>query len=130
MVLIGHGSVNGLVTRNADVQRRRIDQIAELLEYQDLDEIVICDRIQDGRNLNLLIYLLQKLRVNVVFSPATYLALLPDRINGSNSFQFMSTFVGRTRDVEEFLMRSLDVIGSVLLLIASLPATALISLLI
>jgi lipopolysaccharide/colanic/teichoic acid biosynthesis glycosyltransferase len=130
VVLIGQGCVNGIVTRKADVQRKRIDQIAELLEYHDLDEIVICDKIQDGQNLNLLIYLLQKLKVNVVFSPVTYLALLPERINGNNSFKFLSTFVGRTPDVEEFLMRALDIIGSVLLLVTSLPATALISFLI
>ena len=56
--------------------------------------------------------------------------LLLGRINGQNSLHFLSTFVGEKPDVEEFLIRSLDIIGSVFILLISMPVTILISLLI
>jgi lipopolysaccharide/colanic/teichoic acid biosynthesis glycosyltransferase len=54
--------------------------------------------------------------------------LLLGKINGENSLHFLSTFVGEKPDVEEFLIRSLDIIGSVLILLISMPVTILISL--
>ncbi|UCE39001.1 MAG: sugar transferase, partial [Thermoplasmata archaeon] len=59
-----------------------------------------------------------------------YVELLSGRITGENSLHFLSTFVGEKPDVEEFLMRSLDIVGSILILLISAPATILIFLLI
>ncbi|MHC4617536.1 MAG: sugar transferase [Planctomycetota bacterium] len=130
VVVIGEGDVDAIGLRKADVERIRVDEIKDLINCWDIDEILISDRIHDGQNLNLLIYLVQKLRTKVVFSPASYLALLPERINGNSSISFLNTFIGRKPDVEEFCIRLLDMAGSVFLLLVSLPLTALISLLI
>ena len=70
------------------------------------------------------------MKIDVVFSPSIYMELLLGRINGQNSLHFLSTFVGEKPDVEEFLIRSLDIIGSILILLISMPLTILISLLI
>ncbi|MHC4526835.1 MAG: sugar transferase [Planctomycetota bacterium] len=53
--------------------------------------------------------------------------MLPDKIEGSNSVASLSTFIGRKRDVEEFFIRGLDVIGSIFILGVSLPVMALIA---
>ena len=80
--------------------------------------------------MNLLIYLIQTLKVNVVFSPSNYMELLPERIDGDYSFLFLGTFVGRKRDFEEFLMRGLDIIGSLAVLVVLAPVLVCISFLV
>jgi len=130
VVVIGKGQVDDMVMKKADVERKEINEIEQLAKHADIDEVVICERIQNEKYLNLLIYLIQKSKIDVVFNPSIYVELLSGRINGENSFGFLSTFVGEKRDVEEFLMRSLDIAGSILILLISLPVTAIISLLI
>jgi lipopolysaccharide/colanic/teichoic acid biosynthesis glycosyltransferase len=80
--------------------------------------------------MSFITYLAQKLKTEIVFSPACYVKLLPERINGHNTRHPLATFVGRKRDVEEFLMRSLDVLGSVAILLISLPITIVAAILI
>jgi len=130
IVVIGEDDIDDIVGKKAVVKRIKIDQIKQLVKHTDVDEIVICERIQSEEDLNLLIYLLQKLKIDVVFSPSIYMELLLGRINGENSLHSLSTFVGEKPDVEEFLIRSLDIIGSVFILLISMPVTILISLLI
>ncbi|MHC4682823.1 MAG: sugar transferase [Planctomycetota bacterium] len=128
--MIGEDGIDDIIGKKAVVKRIKIDQIKQLVKHADVDEIVICERIQSEEDLNLLIYLVQKLKIDVVFSPTIYMELLLGRINGQNSLHFLSTFVGEKPDVEEFLIRSLDIIGSVFILLISMPVTILISLLI
>jgi lipopolysaccharide/colanic/teichoic acid biosynthesis glycosyltransferase len=130
IVMIGEDGIDDIIGKKAVVKRIKIDQIKQLVKHADVDEIVICERIQSEEDLNLLIYLVQKLKIDVVFSPTIYMELLLGRINGQNSLHFLSTFVGEKPDVEEFLIRSLDIIGSVFILLISMPVTILISLLI
>jgi exopolysaccharide biosynthesis polyprenyl glycosylphosphotransferase len=130
VVILGEGDVDGMVTKKADVERKRIGQIEELVKHTDVDEIVICEKIGGEKNLNLLIYLIHRLKIDVLFSPSSYLELLSGRVNGEDSFRFLSTFVGRKRDVDEFLMRGMDIMGSVLILLVSFPVMVLISILI
>jgi lipopolysaccharide/colanic/teichoic acid biosynthesis glycosyltransferase len=130
VVLIGRDEIDDIVGKKAIVKRLEIDEIEQLAKHPDIDEIVICDRIQNEKDLGLLVYLIQKSKVEIVFNPSIYVELLSGRINGENSFHFLSTFVGEKRDLEEFLIRSLDMIGSILMLLISTPATILISLLI
>ncbi|MGB2930094.1 MAG: sugar transferase, partial [Desulfobacterales bacterium] len=106
------------------------EEIGQLEKYRDIDEVVICERIENEKDLSLLIYLVQKLKIEVVFDPSIYVELLSGRINGDNSVHFLSTFVGEKRDLEEFLMRGLDAVGSILILLFSAPVTILIPLLI
>ena len=128
IVVIGEDDIDDIVGKKAVVKRIKIDEIKQLVKHTDVDEIVICERIQNEEDLNLLIYLVQKLKIDVVFNPSIYMELLLGKINGENSLHFLSTFVGEKPDVEEFLIRSLDIIGSVLILLISMPVTILISL--
>ncbi len=130
VVVIGDGEIEGIVGKKTVVERISSDEIGKLLKDTDVDEVVICERLHDEKDLNLLIYLIQKLKVDVVFDPSIYLELLSDRINGDGSFHYLSTFVGGKRDVDEFLMRSLDAVGSVLILLTLAPVLILISLLV
>ena len=125
VIVIGRDDTDGLVGKKAVVETIGGNQIGELLKYRDIDEVVICERIQNEKDLSLLIYLIQKLKIDVVFSPSIYVELLSGRINGDDSFGFLSTFVGEKRDIEEFLMRGLDTVGSVLALLVFLPAIIL-----
>jgi len=130
VAVVGKGNIDEIVTKNADVERIEISEIEKLVKYSDLDEIVICERIQNENALNLLAYLVQKLRVDIVFSPSVYMKLLPEKISGESSIDFLNTFVGRKRDIDEFLIKALDVMGSVLILLVSTLLMLLISVLI
>ena len=130
VLIIGHDTIDDIVGKKAIVEKISGDEIGQLTKYQDIDEVVICERIKDERVLNLLIYLVHRLKIDVVFNPSIYMELLSGRIKGDDSVHFLSTFVGEKRDVEEFLMRSLDIAGSVLILLFSTPVTILIPLLI
>ncbi len=132
VIILGEGNLDGILTKRTDVVRKKIDQVGELAEYTDMDEVVICERIHDEKDLNLLMYLVQKLKIDVVFSPVCYMGLLFDRINGNgdSSLEILHTFIGRKRDIDEFLMRVLDVIGSLVILFVSIPVMLLVALLI
>jgi len=130
VVVIGQNDMDDLVGKRVVVKRIKVDEIEKLIEYTDIDEVVICEKIHDERDLNLLFYLIQKLKIEVVFDPSIYIELLSAKINGDNSFHLLNTFVGGKRDVEEFLMRSLDTVGSMIILLASMPVTILTALLI
>lgn len=130
VVVIGDSEIDEIVGRKAIIERISIDDVGKLLKNMDVDEVVICERLHDEKDLNLLIYLIQKLKVDVVFDPAIYVELLSGRINGDDTFHYLSTFVGGRRDVDEFLMRTLDVAGSLLILLLFAPAMLVICLLV
>ncbi len=130
VVVIGNDDLDGIVGKKTVVERIASDQIGQIAKLQDIDEVVICQRVQDEKDLSLLLYLVQKSKVDVVFSPSIYVELLSGRINGDDSLGFLSTFVGEKRDIEEFLMRALDTVGSILALLVFAPAILLFSVLI
>jgi len=130
IVIIGNGDIDDVVLEKAIVERRNIEEIEELVGYADIDEIVICEKIQNERDLNLLMYLVHKLKIDVFFSPCCYMGLLNETINGGNSFHFFATFFGKRSDSEEFLIRMLDIAGSLSLLFLSAPLMILASILI
>jgi exopolysaccharide biosynthesis polyprenyl glycosylphosphotransferase len=130
VLIIGEGQVDEIVTKNADVERRKTEDMMELTECRNIDEIFICDDIQHEKNLNFLIYLVQKLKIDVIFSPSNYMKLLSERINGEDSYQFLNTFFGKKTNAEEFLIRSLDIIGSLVILFICGPAICLVTFLV
>jgi lipopolysaccharide/colanic/teichoic acid biosynthesis glycosyltransferase len=130
VVIIGEGELDDIVVKKADVVKSRIDDIERLIGHEDIDEIVICEKTQNQKDLNLLMYFVQKLKVNVIFSPSAYLAMLPGRINGRNSICYLSTFIGKKSDVEEFFIRAFDIVSSGAVLILLSPLIGLISMLI
>ena len=130
VVILGEGKVDDIVGKKANVERKRIDQIRELLEYSNVDEIIMSEKITNAKDLNLLLYLERKLKVEILFSPSVYLELLPERINSDSSVHFLSAFIGEKSDLDEFSMRILDLVASIGILLAILPVIFLISLLI
>lgn len=130
VVVIGREDVDDIIEKRVVVKKINNDQINQLLTCKDIDEVVICEKIQNEKDLSLLLYLIHKLKIEVLFKPSIYMELLSGRINGTNSYQFLSTFVGEKRDVEEFFIKTFDVIGSIFLLIFLTPLIILISLLI
>lgn len=130
VVVIGQGNIDDFMVGKADIEKIEINRIEEITNYADIDEIIICGQIPNEKDMSFITYVAQKLKIDVVFSPTCYIQLLPGKINGSNSIQSLTTFVGRKQDTEEFLIRSLDVIGSLVILVFSLPVTILAAILI
>jgi lipopolysaccharide/colanic/teichoic acid biosynthesis glycosyltransferase len=130
VVILGEGKVDDIVGKKANIERIRIDQIGELLKYSTVDEIVVSEKITNAKDLNLLLYLEQKLKIDILFSPSVYVDLLPERINGNSSVELLNTFVGRQSDLDEFIIRILDIVGSLSMLLLLSPAALLIYLLI
>jgi len=130
VAIIGEDDTDNIVITKADIESNRIDDIEQLIKQGDLDEIIICEKIQDEKLFNLLIFLIQRSKINVVFAPSIYMKLLPEKINGNNSVRSLSTFTGRIQDIDEFLIRTLDIAGSILMLLISMPVMILVSLLI
>ena len=130
VVILGEGEVDDIVSKKANVERKQIDQIQKLLEYPNIDEIVVSEKITNAKDLNLLLFLERKLKADVLFSPSVYVELLPERINGNSSVKLLNTFVGRRSDLDEFSMRILDLVVSIGILLAISPVMFLISLLI
>ncbi|MBA7557431.1 hypothetical protein ES705_50186 [subsurface metagenome] len=104
VVVIGKQKSTEANSESPLVEEKYIDTIEELLQCEDVDEIVICEQIHNDKQLNLLIYLLLRLKVNVVFSPSIYAELLSGNVMN-----------------EEFLIRALDILGSLVMLIALSP---------
>ena len=124
IMVIGEGDIEDVTIGKADIERIRIDEIEDIANYADIDEIIICD-IPKEKDMGFITYLAQKLKIDVIFSPVCYVKLLPEKINGNNSVHSLATFISRKREAEEFAMRSLDIIGGLVILFVSLPLTIL-----
>ncbi|MBW8000514.1 MAG: hypothetical protein FVQ80_00635 [Planctomycetes bacterium] len=132
IVVVGRGDIDisEIITKKAYIEQYQINHFSELLKYKDAHEIIICDKIQDKKDMEILVYVSQRFGINVTFSPSCYMSLLSDKFNGNDSFGLIKTFIGKQTDFEEFLMLSLDIVGSVTFLIAYLPVIILTSILI
>ncbi|MHC5060942.1 MAG: sugar transferase [Planctomycetota bacterium] len=129
VIILGEGKVDDIVGRKANIERKRIHQIQELLKYKNIDEIVVSEKITNAKDLSLLLYLEQKLKIEILFCPFVYIGLLPERINGNSSVELLNTFVGKQSDLDEFLIRMLDIVASIGIFLVLLPAMFLVSLL-
>jgi lipopolysaccharide/colanic/teichoic acid biosynthesis glycosyltransferase len=130
VIILGEGKVDDVVGKKANVERKRISQIQELLEFPSVDEIVVSEKITNAKDLNLLLYLQGKLKAKILFSLSVYAELLPERINGSSLVNSLSTFIGRQSDLDEFLIALLDMSTSLILLILAVVPMLIISILI
>ena len=130
MIILGEGKVDDIVGRKANVERKHIDQINDLLKYPYIDEIVISEKITNTEYLNLLLYLKQILKADILFSPSVYMELLPGKINGNYSAEMLGTLVGRKSDLDEFCIIILDILISLILLILAAVPMLIISVLV
>jgi lipopolysaccharide/colanic/teichoic acid biosynthesis glycosyltransferase len=122
VVILGKGKVDAIVSKKANIERKQIDQIRGLLEYPYVDEIIISEIITNAKDLNLLLYLEQKFKADILFSPSVYMKLVPERINGNSSLELLGTFVGRKSDLDEFFIAIVDISSSlVLMTLAAIP---------
>jgi len=90
----------------------------------------VSEKITNAKDLNLLLYLEQQLKADILFSPSVYLELLPERINGNSSIELLNTFVGRQSDRDEFFITILDISTSLILLVLATVPMLIISILI
>ncbi len=116
--------------KSALVRQKQIAHIEELTNVRDVDEVMICERLEHEKNLNLLIFFLSKLNVVVTFSPAVYAELIAGKIQGEEMIHLFSTFIGRKSDGEEFLIRAMDIFGSIVLLLVFSPVFLLVAFLV
>jgi lipopolysaccharide/colanic/teichoic acid biosynthesis glycosyltransferase len=130
VIILGDGKVDDIVGKSANVERKRIGQISELLEYSSIDEIVVSEKITNAKDLNFLLYLEQKFKIEILFSPSVYMGLMLERINGASSVETLSTFIGKRSDLDEFFIAILDISASLILLILTAMPMLIISILI
>jgi len=118
---VGKEKIDNLLENKRLVEMVNIKNIEDILKHPDADEIILCERIHEDSQLNLLLFLLLKSKVNVGFSPALYADILSGNITEKNSIDFLATFLGRKSAWEEFLIRSLDVTAAFAILIVTTP---------
>ena len=121
VVVIGHERGDDFLEDESRLIKYRIQDVTELLHYQDIDEVVICENIHEQSQLNLLLYLLQRSQISVFFSPTLYSHLLSENIIENGSIHYLATMIGKKSDGEEFAMRLLDVMVAVGILLVTLP---------
>lgn len=117
VVIIGGDEDEEVFINRSQIEIFHADSIEDILQYKDIDEILICEHIHNDSQLNLLIHLLNMLKVNVSFKPNLYANLLSESIEQKNSLKFLATSIGRKSDLEETLILLVDIIGSIFLLL-------------
>jgi lipopolysaccharide/colanic/teichoic acid biosynthesis glycosyltransferase len=130
VVILGDGKVTEIINKRAIVERRKIEDIVELTKQEYIHEIIISEKISVKENLNLLFYIAQIHKAQIYFSSNVYLAMLSEKINGENTHNTLATFIGRKTDLDEFLIRVSDILGSFVLLLILFPLMLFISLLV
>jgi lipopolysaccharide/colanic/teichoic acid biosynthesis glycosyltransferase len=130
ILVIGKGDIEDITIGKTDVERIREEDIASLTEYTDIDEIIVCELPTAENGMGLITYLTQRLKIDIIFSPACYTKLLPKRINGYNLPHSLATFISRKREAEEVAIRCLDIVGSIAISLFYFPAAIAIAILI
>lgn len=121
VIVIGKEKIDNLLENKGLLEKITVDKIEDILSYPNVDEIILCEKIHEDSQLNLLLFLLLKSKVNVSFSPALYADILSGNITEKNSVDFLATFLGRKSEWEEFMMRMVDVTAAVSIIIFTAP---------
>jgi lipopolysaccharide/colanic/teichoic acid biosynthesis glycosyltransferase len=130
ILAIGKERFDYNLERGVALKRIASEDILQLFKDKEIDEIIICERIKDGEKLNFLLFFSQLLKINIVFSPQLYSELVADKIYSDIPLEYISTFVGRKSDWEEFIIRLFDVAASFITLFFALPLILLVAVLI
>ncbi len=130
IVIVGGNETEQVFINRSQVDIHRANKIEDILLYKDIDEVLICENIHSDSQLNLLIFLLNKLHINVNFKPELYRELLSENMTQGNTLRFLATSLGRKSDLEESLIRSLDILGSLVLLIIFAPLMLIVSIMV
>ena len=127
LVVLGDGRVDEIITKKAYIKRENIGRIRRLIDHPSVDEILLTEKIRNQADMDWLILVAQKFNAKILFTPALYFEMLPKRINGETAPSVLNTFLGRKSDLEEFFIRTLDILGSFLILLFSIPVFLLIT---
>jgi len=130
VVIVGKEKIVNILEHETLIEKIKIENIEDILKHPDIDEIILCEKIHEDSQLNLLLFLLLKSKVKVVFSPSLYADILSGNITERNSVDFLATFLGRKSAWEEFLIRLLDVVAVFAILIVTTPIMIMTSILI
>ena len=130
IVIFEHSKLYTVLITKKFVEITKIDTIEDLVEHQDVDEVIICTRFHNDKDFNLLVFLLQRLNINVLFAPSIYNKILTDNFSENQSIRFVATLSGSKSEHEEFLIRTLDIVGSITMLLFLHPLILLVCLLI
>ena len=130
VIVIGKEKIDNLLENRWLSEKINVNNIEDILKYRDIDEIILCEKIHEDSQLNLLLFLLLKSKVKVTFSPSLYADILSGNITEKNSVDFLATFLGRKSEWEEFLIRMVDVTTAVCILIATAPVIILTALIV
>jgi len=128
VVVVGSDVQADLFTRRDRTEIIRLDRLEQFTDHRDIDEVVLCERLHDENTLNLLLHLLRQLKTDIYFAPDLYARLLTEAFNGNGRWRFLATFIGQKTDLQEGLMRALDVAGSLAALLITAPIWPLIAL--
>lgn len=120
ILVIGQGDIRDITIGKAEIEKIDKDSVEKLAEYTDVDEIIVCE-IPNQSKMGFLTYLVQKLKIDIIFTPACYLKLLPEKINGDNFSHSLATFISRKREAEEAAMRTFDIIAALIIATLSFP---------
>ena len=121
VVIIGGGKTERFLGESILIEKIYVETIEDLTQCHDIDEIIIRKKIHGEKSFNLMIYLLQKLKTDVYFVPEVYGELLSENFSGNGGGHFLATFLGKKSDIEEFMIRALDIVCSVIILTTFLP---------
>lgn len=121
IIVVGKEKVDNLLENKNLIEKIEVNNIEDILEHKDIDEIILCNKVHEDSQLNLLLFLLLKSKVKVAFSPSLYADILSGNITEKHSIDFLATFFGRKSEWEEFLIRAVDVIAAVCILIITAP---------
>ncbi len=127
LVVIGRQRSTGIAVDGRFVEKRVVHNVEGLIGCDDIDEIIICERISDQKKFNLLISVIQKLDTDTFFAPELYSQLLTESFNGNGTSHGLATFFGKKSDAEELLIRIVDVACSLVILVVAAPLMALVA---
>ena len=130
VIVVGGTKDSVMIEKSPRLSFRRVDSIEAILKYKDVDEIQLNEHIYDDSQLNLLISLLLRLKIDVYFRPGIYVELLTGNIEQEKSLKYLATFLGKKNETEEFFIRLLDITGSAMLFLVTIPIFFLMALLI
>ena len=113
VVVVGGDETEDVFVRRSILEILCVDTIDQILNIRDIDEIFICDTIQDHAQLNLLLHLFSRLDINVNFKPNLYEELLSGNLQDENTLRCLATSLGTKSDHEEFFIRLQDIVLSI-----------------
>ncbi|HBG27243.1 MAG: hypothetical protein A2Y10_12505 [Planctomycetes bacterium GWF2_41_51] len=130
LVIIGKEEIESLLGNDVPLEKIYIEKIEDILKLYDIDEIIICEKVHDDSQLNLLLFLLLKSKVQVTFSPSLYSDILSGNLIEENSVEFIATFLGKKSEWEEFMIRTVDILAALCLFIVTVPIMLFVALVI